>query len=74
LRDALADGTIAGAGLDVHATEPRPTPNLFAGLPNIILTPHLAGGARDGIIGEIAPVFANCRAALAGGEIMHRVT
>jgi phosphoglycerate dehydrogenase-like enzyme len=74
LRDALAAGTIAGAGLDVHATEPRPMPNLFAGLANVIMTPHLAGGARDHIIAEIAPVFGNCRAAVTGGgEIAFRV-
>jgi phosphoglycerate dehydrogenase-like enzyme len=73
LRDALVDGVIAGAGLDVHAIEPRPMPNLFAGLPNIIMTPHLAGGARASIIDEIAPVFANCRAVLQGGEIRFRV-
>jgi len=73
LRDALVQGTIAGAGLDVHAQEPRPAPDLFAGLDNIILTPHLAGGARVAIIDEIAPVFANSRAALAGGAIAHRV-
>jgi phosphoglycerate dehydrogenase-like enzyme len=73
LRDALASGTIAGAGLDVHATEPRPMPNIFARLDNVIMTPHLAGGARVDIIAEIAPVFANCRAVMGGGEIRHRV-
>ena len=73
LRDALATGTIAGAGLDVHAQEPRPTPNIFAGLANVVLTPHLAGGARVAIIDEVAPVFGNCRAALTGGAIAHRV-
>lgn len=73
LRDALQRGVIAGAGLDVHAQEPRPTPNLFAGLANVIMTPHLAGGARAAIIDEVAPVVVNCRAALQGGEIKFRV-
>ena len=73
LRDALARGTIAGAGLDVHATEPRPMPNPFAGMSNVILTPHLAGGARASIVDEVTPVFANCRAVLGGGAIAHRV-
>jgi phosphoglycerate dehydrogenase-like enzyme len=73
LRDALVAGTIAGAGLDVHAQEPRPTPNVFAGLATVIMTPHLAGGARAAIVDEVAPVVGNCRAALSGGEIVHRV-
>ncbi len=73
LRDALVKRTIAGAGLDVHAQEPRPRPNLFAGLTNVIMTPHLAGGARAAIIDEVAPIVANCAAALRGGEIVHRV-
>jgi phosphoglycerate dehydrogenase-like enzyme len=73
LADALRKGTIAGAGLDVHATEPRPTPNIFAGMRNVVMTPHVAGGSRQGIIAEVATVLHNCRAALSGGEIKHRV-
>jgi phosphoglycerate dehydrogenase-like enzyme len=74
LADALRKGIIAGAGLDVHATEPRPTPNIFAGMRNVIMSPHVAGGSRAGIIHEVAIVAANCRAALNGsGEIRHRV-
>ena len=73
LRDALTRGVIAGAGLDVHAQEPRPTPNIFAGLDNIIMTPHLAGGARVAIIDEVAAVVGNCQAVMTGGEIAHRV-
>jgi lactate dehydrogenase-like 2-hydroxyacid dehydrogenase len=57
----------------VHATEPRPTPNIFAGMRNVVMTPHVAGGSRQGIIAEVATVLHNCRAALSGGEIKHRV-
>jgi phosphoglycerate dehydrogenase-like enzyme len=73
LADALRKGTIAGAGLDVHATEPRPTPNIFAGMRNVIMSPHVAGGSRAGIIHEVGIVAGNCRAALNGGEIRFRV-
>jgi phosphoglycerate dehydrogenase-like enzyme len=73
LADALRRGVIAGAGLDVHATEPRPTPNIFAGMRNVIMSPHVAGGSRQGIIAEVATVLDNCRAALSGGEIKFRV-
>jgi phosphoglycerate dehydrogenase-like enzyme len=73
LHDALTKGTIAGAGLDVHAIEPRPTPDRLAALPNVILTPHIAGGSRKGILREIEAILANCRAVLAGEPIQHRV-
>jgi phosphoglycerate dehydrogenase-like enzyme len=74
LHDALTRGIIAGAGLDVHAVEPRPQPDKLAGLPNVILTPHIAGGSRKGVLSEIGVVLDNCRAALAGKPIRYQVT
>jgi lactate dehydrogenase-like 2-hydroxyacid dehydrogenase len=72
LEAALRNGTIAGAGLDVHEAEPRPAPNRFAGLRNVIMTPHIAGGSRASIIHEVTTLLDNCRAILRGGEIRHR--
>lgn len=37
----LAEGRIAGAGLDVYDVEPMPTDHPFRGLDNVVLTPHL---------------------------------
>jgi len=37
---ALGAGRIAGAGLDVYATEPLPPGHAFRSLPNTVLTPH----------------------------------
>lgn len=74
LYDALTGGTIAGAGLDVHTIEPRPQPDKFSALPNVILTPHIAGGSRTGVLSEIGVVLDNCRAALAGKPIRYQVT
>ena len=74
LDDALTKGTIAGAGLDVHAIEPRPQPDKLATLPNVILTPHIAGGSRKGVLSEIGVVLDNCRAVLAGKPIKYQVT
>ena len=42
LTQALQDGTIAGAGLDVYEIEPLPADHPLWGLHNAILTPHMA--------------------------------
>jgi phosphoglycerate dehydrogenase-like enzyme len=47
LVNALHDGTICGAGLDVFASEPLRSDHPLRGLKNVILTPHVAAGTRD---------------------------
>jgi phosphoglycerate dehydrogenase-like enzyme len=74
LYDALTKGTIAGAGLDVHTIEPRPTPDRLATLPNVVLTPHIAGGSRKGVMLEIEAILNNCRAVLASQPVRYQVT
>ena len=70
---ALAEGRLGGAGLDVHAAEPRAGGDRFAALPNVVLTPHLAGGARSGVLEEFKVMAQNCLAATRGGEIQFEV-
>ncbi|AJQ90010.1 MULTISPECIES: D-2-hydroxyacid dehydrogenase [Propionibacterium] len=41
--NALADGRLAFAALDVVADEPLPTDSPLWGLPNVIISPHTAG-------------------------------
>ena len=43
LLDALSQGRIAGAGLDVFSTEPLPPDHPLTRLANVVLTPHCAG-------------------------------
>ena len=46
LAEALRDGVIAGAGLDVYEREPEVTDTL-RGLENVVLAPHLGSATRD---------------------------
>lgn len=63
---ALTGGRLAGAGLDVHAVEPRPPGDSLLTLPNVVLTPHVAGGSRLAVLDEIESMYENIRAALDG--------
>lgn len=45
LTAALTAGEIAGAGLDVFETEPLPADHPLWRMPNVIITPHIAGNS-----------------------------
>jgi len=47
LIEALKEGRIAGAGLDVFEDEPLPADSGFWDLPNLVMTPHLGGQGGD---------------------------
>jgi (S)-sulfolactate dehydrogenase len=44
---ALRSGHLGGAALDVFDAEPLPAGNPFAGCPNLLLTPHIAGVSAE---------------------------
>ncbi len=67
---ALADGTIAGAALDVTAREPLPPESPLWEAPNLLLTPHAAGGRP---VGADELISANVAALLAGQELRNVV-
>ena len=47
LADALRAGRLGGAALDVFEREPLPAGSVLAGVPNLLLTPHIAGLTRE---------------------------
>jgi len=47
LLDALRQGTIAGAGLDVYCQEPLNPSHPFLSMENVFATPHVAGATRQ---------------------------
>jgi glyoxylate reductase len=70
LIDALRDGKIAGAGLDVYwqeppVGEPAPSPELFA-FPNVILTPHIGSATVEARETMSLAVVDNLRAMIDG--------
>ena len=54
LADALENGEIAGAALDVFKTEPLPESSRLWKTPNLVISPHAAGGRPEGCTEFIA--------------------
>ena len=60
LLDALASRRIAGAALDVFATEPLPAGHPLLALDNVVLSPHIAGSSEQALAataGQVARVI-----------------
>ena len=73
LVEALQDGHVAGAALDVFEVEPLPSDSSLRSAPNIVLTPHLGAStveAQESVGIEIAQ---SIRAALLEGTIRNAV-
>jgi hydroxypyruvate reductase len=69
---ALADETIAGAGLDVYQKEPH-APDALTAFPNVVLTPHVGGHALDSHVAMQDCVIANLEAFFAGKPLPYAV-
>lgn len=64
LAASLRSGHLAGAMLDVFETEPLPTGSHWVGVPNVILTPHIAGVTVESNVRVSAKVAAAVRQVL----------
>ena len=65
LAQALKEGRIAGAGIDVFEREPEVHPALI-GLPNVVLAPHIASASSDTRVKMAMLAVDNCLAVLEG--------
>jgi len=63
---ALASGHLGGAALDVFDTQPLPPDHPLLQLPNVILTPHMAGITEESMLRMGQGVVAEARRILAG--------
>jgi D-3-phosphoglycerate dehydrogenase len=66
LADALARGHLAGAAIDVFTEQPLPEDHPFYSLPNVILTPHMAGITEESMLRMGQGVVEEVRRILAG--------
>jgi D-3-phosphoglycerate dehydrogenase len=70
---ALRSGAIAGAALDVYATEPLPADSPLRSEERILLSPHAGGATREAQGRLIAAVVDNVRRAATGEPVAHVV-
>src|SRR4030088_2104643 len=73
LVEALADESIAGAGLDVYEKEPH-LPDVLTGFANVVLTPHIGGHTIESHVAMQDCVIANLEAHFAGQPLAHPVS
>jgi phosphoglycerate dehydrogenase-like enzyme len=75
LAQALVEGRIRGAGIDVFEAEPPPRDNPLLGLPNVVLSPHVAGvtsGSMKGMAMAVADVVETVLAGKRPATLLNR--
>ena len=69
---ALSTEALAGAGLDVYASEPH-TPDALTVLPSVVLSPHIGGHTLESHVAMQGCVMANLDAFFAGKPLPYEV-
>jgi lactate dehydrogenase-like 2-hydroxyacid dehydrogenase len=72
LIEALTEGRLGGAGLDVYAQEPN-VPQALVDLPNVVLLPHIGSATEETRLAMEELLLANLRAFLERGELLTAV-
>ncbi len=67
LVELLRSGVLGGAMLDVFETEPLPATSRFKDVPNLILTPYIAGVTEESNVRVNSTVATGVRRVLEGG-------
>jgi D-3-phosphoglycerate dehydrogenase len=73
LAQALRDGQVAGAALDVFEIEPLPLDSPLRGVPNAVLTPHLGASTAEAQESVGIEIAQSIRAVLLEGTIRNAV-
>lgn len=73
LAEALREGRLAAAGLDVFATEPVDPDNPLLRLDNVVVTPHVVWYTRDTVRRYLAEAISNCRRLRDGQDLANVV-
>jgi phosphoglycerate dehydrogenase-like enzyme len=73
LIEALREGRIGGAGLDVTSPEPLPEDSPLWGMENVIITPHVAGASPQTRGRQFALLKENVRRFAAGEDLLNVV-
>jgi phosphoglycerate dehydrogenase-like enzyme len=70
---ALRERRITGAGLDVTQVEPLPADHPLYALPNVVLTPHVAGAGSAGTGDGMGRILADNLRLLLKGETLQKI-
>lgn len=73
MAEALEDGHLAGAGLDVTYTEPLPPESRLWELPNVIITPHVGAQAASRVDDSTALAVENLQRYFEGRPLLNVV-
>lgn len=73
LVDALQDGHLGGAGIDVTYVEPLPERSPLWELPNVIITPHVGAQAASRVDDSTRLAVENLRRFFAGEQLLNLV-